>query len=132
MTVIDSIINNLRAFFGLPEATEAELDQHLQDQLTQEGPDDVGEEEAEPAGPDAEEETAEEQEERAPEESAEQRILAELEALRQENMALSQQVAALNKKHLAAAAAYEQEQVAADPRERYLCNTTLRAMGRQR
>jgi len=134
MTVVDNIIANLRAFFGMPEATEAELDQHLEDQLAQPAAAEATEEEPETTvEEDSQEAAAAEQEEQEEQEeaSAEARILAELEAIRQENIALREQVAALNQKHLAAAAAYEEQQVEADPRERYLCATTLRAMGRR-
>jgi hypothetical protein len=132
MTVVENILANARRFFGMENATDAELDQHLEEQLTDEADSDESEQEASAEETDEgqEQETAAESDTQESAQGANlQAILTRLNALESENSNLREKVKNLNEKHLAAAAQYEEETAEADPRDAYLCSTTLRAMG---
>jgi hypothetical protein len=140
MTVFENIINNLRTFFGMPEATAAEIDQHLTDQVEQaeapatDGPDDSAEQQEEQIDDNHAQQTpSESATENEPAPMAVQEILSRLSALENENTALRGQIEELEKQPAAPVASYEQTPVEehSDPRDRYLCDTTLRALGRK-
>ena len=119
MTVMDNILSNLRRFFGMDDSTTPqELDQRLEDYVT---PPAVEAEENQGAEIRAEET-----------EPAQEPVQANLEPLMQQIFALEREVEALRKKAAAQPAAYEETpaETGGDPRERYFCSTTLKAMGR--
>lgn len=130
MNVIDNILANLRRLFNMSEdATESEVDQRLEDEveLVEQATQDIAREAAE--SPDATEPAEEVQPQAQPTPAIPQEIQEQLSSLAEENKELRKKVQQLQEKHLAAAAAYEQEAVdTADKRDKYLCSTTRRAM----
>lgn len=121
MTVMDNILNNLRRFFGMEEtATAAEIDDRLEDYVAP----------PQESAPAVENEGAENRvEESAP---APEPVQANLEPLLAQIQSLQSELAALKAKAAAKPAEYEETaaETGDDPRERYFCSTTLRAMGR--
>lgn len=128
--LITNILANLRKFFNMEDATEAELDQRMEDEVAaQQASSEPDPEETTAAAPATTESPAQQVEEEAsvtvPEE-----ITARLDALQEENERLQAEVKALQEKHLAAAAEYEAKPAEADPRDKYLCSITRQALAR--
>jgi len=133
--ILDNLLANLRRFFNMEDATEAELDQKLEDEINASAGSsaseetDSPEEEPETEAAETETEEASTETEESDEPTVAEQLTARLDALQAENETLQAQIEALKQRHLAAAAEYEQEPAAsADPREKYICSTTRRAL----
>jgi hypothetical protein len=133
MTITESIVSKLRTFFGQPDATEAELEQHLEDRLTEtateedipDDPEDTTTETAETV----EQSPLESATETEPAPQATQVILTALTTLQESVSTLQAEVAALKKTAVSAPTDYEVKTSETDGRDKYLCSTTKRAMG---
>lgn len=128
--LIGNILANLRALFQNPEATEAELDQHLEDLVAVQSETEEVENTTDTPPTEAAEQTPHTEEEPQIEANDPmQEILQRLNALEAENQDLRDTIDELKEEPAAGASSYTEEVPQENKSDRYLCPNTRKALG---